>query len=69
MQPYLSVDNGCHPETLAGPGNWKHGPQEDEDGEHQGYHGGRNHVIQNDDKVTHHFRARYQRVVEGIAKL
>lgn len=65
---YLSVDNGCHPETFAWPRNRQHGPKEYKDGKHQGYHGGRDHVVKDDHKIAHHFWAGHQCIVQGINK-
>lgn len=65
-QAYLCVDNGHHPESSAGPGNRQHGPEEDQNGQHKGDHGGRDHVVQYDHKVAHHFWAGHQGVVHGI---
>lgn len=65
---YLSVDNGCHPEAFAWPRNRQHGPQEYKDGKHQGYHGGRDHVVKDDHKIAHHFWPGHQCIVQGINK-
>lgn len=65
---YLSVDNGCHPEAFAWPRNRQHGPQEYKDGKHEGYHGGRDHVVKDDHKIAHHFWPGHQRIVQGINK-
>lgn len=65
---YLSVDNGCHPEALAWPRNRQHGPQEYKDGKHQGYHGGRDHVVKDNHKIAHHFWPGHQCIVQGINK-
>lgn len=65
---YLSVDNGSHPEAFARPRNRQHGPQEYKDGKHQGYHGGRDHVVKDDHKIAHHFWPGHQRIVQGINK-
>lgn len=55
VMAYLSVDNGCHPEAFARPGDRQHGPKEYKDGKHKGNHGGRDHVIKDNHKITHHF--------------
>lgn len=68
LAAYLSVDNGCHPEAFAWPRNRQHGPQEYKDGKHQGYHGGRDHVVKDDHKIAHHFWPGHQRIVQGINK-
>lgn len=63
---YLSVDDGHHPEAPAGPGDGQHGPEEDQDGQQKGNDGGRDHVVQDDHEIAHHFRAGYQSVIHGI---
>ncbi len=67
--PHLRVDDGRHPEALAGPGHRQHGPEEDEDGQHQRGHGCRDHVVEDDDQVTHHLRVSHQHVIESVAEL
>ena len=54
---YLSVDNGSHPEAFGGAWHRQHGPQEDEDGQHQGGTAGRHHVVEDDDQVADHLRS------------
>lgn len=66
---YLRVDNGRHPEAFAGPGHRQHGPEEDEDGQHQRGHGRRDHVVEDDDQITHHLRMSHQHVIESVAEL
>ena len=65
-EAYLCVDDGHHPEPSAGPGDRQHGPEEDQDGQHEGDHGGGDHVVEDDDEVAHHLRAGHQRVVHGV---
>ena len=36
----------------AGPGDGQHGPEEDEDGQNEGDHGGGDHVVEGDDNHT-----------------
>lgn len=55
LKAYLCVDNGHHPEPSAGPGDRQHGPKEDKNGEHEGDHGCRDHVVEDDYKIAHHF--------------
>lgn len=52
---YLSIDDGHHPETPAGPGDRQHGPEEDQDGQQEGNDGGRDHVVEDDHEIAHHF--------------
>lgn len=63
---YLGVDDGHHPEAPTGPGDRQHGPEEDEDGQQESDDGGRDHVVQNDHEIAHHFRAGHQSVIHGI---
>lgn len=63
---YLCVDDGHHPEPPAGPRNGQHGPEEYQDGQHEGDHGGGDHVVEDDDKVAHHLGAGHQGVVHGV---
>lgn len=55
LKAYLCVDDGHHPEPSAGPRDRQHGPEEDQNGEHEGDHGGRDHVVEDDHKIAHHF--------------
>ena len=66
---YLGVDDGSHPEALAGPGDRQHGPQEDGDGEDQRDAGRGHHVVDDDDQVAHELGVSDQDVVEGVAQL
>ena len=66
---YLSVDDGGHPEAFAGSRDGQHGPEEDEDGQHQRGHRGGDHVVEDDDQVADHLGVGHQHVVEGVAEL
>ena len=50
----------------AGPGDGQHGSEEDEDGQHEGDHGDRDHVVEDDEKVAHHLGTGHQHVVQRI---
>lgn len=41
----LSIDDGSHPESLSGPRNRKHSPEEYEDGEEESEQRSRHHVV------------------------
>lgn len=65
----LSVDDGSHPESLGGPRNRKHSPEEYEDGEEEREQRSRHHVVQNDDEVAEHLRLGDHGVIEGKDEL
>lgn len=63
--PYLSIDDGGHPEVLGRPRDGQHGPQEDENGQHQRDDRGRDHVVKDDDEVADQLGVSRQDVTRG----
>lgn len=66
---HLCVHDGCHPEALAGPRDGQHGPEEDQDGQDEGDHRGRHHVVEDNDEVADQVRVPGHEVVAGQQKL